>query len=94
MIELRAIPPNEYVKLINSLNGQAHPGRGRRLVTYTVTGMNLDQRTHLNIPRNALSASASSIIALRQRGVFCFPILAPLDEDRPVAAKTRMRKLS
>jgi len=94
MIEMKTIPPNEYVKLINSLNGQAHPGRGRRLVTYTVSGMNLDQRTHLNIPRDALSASASSIFELRQRGVFCFPILAPLDEACPIAVNTRLRKLS
>ncbi len=78
MIELKTIPPSEYVKLINSLNEKVDRGRGARLVTFTLVGANLEQRTRLNIPRHALSASMSSILELRQKGIFCFPILAPL----------------
>lgn len=83
MTTMKTIPPSEYVKLVNSLNGKANPGCNGQLVTYTVSGLNLDQRTHLNIPRDAWSASASSMLKLRRRGIFCFPILAPLDEPRP-----------
>ena len=80
MSEMKTIPPNEYVRLINSLNDEADPGGGGWQVTYTISGEALEQRTHLGIPRAALSRTASSVIELRQRGIFCFPILAPLDE--------------
>ena len=83
MTTMKTIPPSEYVKLVNSLNGKANPGCNGLLVTYTTSGANLDQRTHLNIPRDAWAASASSMLKLRRRGIFCFPILAPLDEPRP-----------
>lgn len=83
MTTMKTIPPSEYVKLVNSLNGKANPGCNGLLVTYTISGANLDQRTHLNIPRDAWAASASSMLKLRRRGIFCFPILAPLDEPRP-----------
>jgi len=83
MIKMKTVPPSRYVKLINCLNGEANAGGNGSLVTFTVSGMNLGQRTHLSIPREALFSSASSIIELRRRGIFCFPILAPL-EERPV----------
>ena len=83
MTTMKTIPPSEYVKLVNSLNGKANPGCNGGVVTYTVSGSQLDQRTHLNIPRDAWSASATSMLKLRRRGIFCFPILAPLDEPRP-----------
>jgi hypothetical protein len=80
MSEMKTIPPNEYVRLINNLNGETHSGGDKWLVTFTISGEELEQRTHLGIPRAALSTTASSVVELRQKGIFCFPILAPLDE--------------
>lgn len=79
MIKMKTLPPNEYVRLINHLNERVCAGASGLLVTYTVSGVDLGQRTHLKVPRHAVSASASSIIELRRRGIFCFPILAPLE---------------
>ena len=40
----------------------------------------LDARVHLHFPLQHLHAAALAVFALRQKGLFCFPVLAPLDD--------------
>lgn len=81
MDAMKTVPPYEYVTLMNALIESTHPGLHAQPVTFALTGTALEQRTALSIPRAILSAAASSVFDLRQQGIFCFPVLASLDEQ-------------
>ena len=77
--QLHSVPPATYVDAINKQVGKTFPDLASKLVSYEVTGSGLEQRTHLHVPQAALQAVMEVIYDLRQEGLFCFPVLAPLD---------------
>lgn len=80
MPEMKTISPSEYVALLNEQVAAVQPGTQSPPINAEVRGTGLEERTHLHIPQPALHATALAVFELRQRGIFCFPVLAPLDD--------------
>jgi len=75
--EIKAISASEYVRQLNDVlkNHQSACAE----VTYEISGVGLEQQTVLTIPRTAIGATAEAVYQLRQDGILCYPVLAPLD---------------
>lgn len=79
MNEMKTVRATEYVALLNERLRDAESPEDARLVTAQIIGEGLQERTHLHIPQVALPAATAAVFQLRQEGIFCFPVLAPLD---------------
>lgn len=79
LTEMKTIQATEFVDLLNELVVEAAPALAEYRITAEIFGEKDQERTQLCIPRAVSEAAASAVFELRQRGVFCFPVLAPLD---------------
>lgn len=79
MEEMKTVPATQYVALLNEWLLDADAPGDASLVRAEILGEGLQGRTHLHIPQAALPAATAAVFQLRQQGIFCFPVLAPLD---------------
>lgn len=79
---MKTVPANEYVQLLNHKLTESTQSLGVHPVVFDIIGVKFEQRTHLHIPRKALEAVALAVFDLRQEGILCYPVLAPLDEHK------------
>jgi hypothetical protein len=79
MGEMKTVHATEYVALLNERLRDADAPADAPLVTAQILGKGLQERTYLHIPKAALPAATAAVFQLRQQGIFCFPVLAPLD---------------
>lgn len=80
MPEMKSVPLSDYVALLNELVAHGHPEIPIPCIRGEVMGSGLEARSHLHIRQQALHPAALAVRKLRRRGIFCFPILAPLDD--------------
>lgn len=79
MDEMKTVPSTEYIALLNERLHYADAPGEVPLVTAQIIGEGLQERTYLHIPQAVLPAATAAVFQLRQQGIFCFPVLAPLD---------------
>jgi len=77
--ELKAIPAQEYIEHLNREISVTDRSPGCGPVAFEVSGVGLERQTVLHIPRTALGLTTEAIYKLRQKGILCYPVLAPLD---------------
>ncbi|MHC0506341.1 MULTISPECIES: hypothetical protein [Achromobacter] len=80
MAEMKSIALPAYVELLNKLVAQGHPDIPTPCIKGEVIGIGLQARSHLHIRQQAIHPAALAVRELRKQGIFCFPILAPLDD--------------
>lgn len=77
--EMKTLEASEYVQMLTDRLARDFNAVGAPPVIFQILGTGASRRTHLKIPQASVEAVMLCVASIRQEGIFCHPVLAPLD---------------